>query len=157
MYLIDTNIHAAYLLQNFEDDDLTGRYLSFFNTIPLSDRLIPDFIIGELETFIIRVVPSRYGLNSEDKQELKQLTFDYIERITTGCTVVVPDVEVVQHAKKIYLANSIARYISFVDSLLIAFAARHNHFLYTKDERLSYVAKQYNVMLPNKDKNLLCI
>lgn len=44
MYLVDTNIHAAYLLQNYEGDQLTKQYLQLYNKLPLADRLLPDFI-----------------------------------------------------------------------------------------------------------------
>lgn len=46
MYLIDTNIHAAYLLQNFENDKVTLNYLAEYEKIPLNERIIPDFILG---------------------------------------------------------------------------------------------------------------
>ena len=54
-YVIDTNIHAAYLLQGYEADPLTKKYLAFYSKIPLSQRLVPDFIMNEFELFITQV------------------------------------------------------------------------------------------------------
>lgn len=45
-YIIDTNIHAAFLLQGYEADPLTKKYLAFYNILPLPQRLVPDFIMS---------------------------------------------------------------------------------------------------------------
>ena len=49
MYLIDTNIHAAYLLQNFETDAHTKQYLACYSQMKLAERVIPDFILGKIK------------------------------------------------------------------------------------------------------------
>jgi hypothetical protein len=111
MHIVDTNIHAAYLLQRFERDDRTKQYLQVFATIPLADRVVPDFILGEFETFIMKVIPPRYQLNRDDKKKLKELTFDYIHRLRAECTLIVPDVATVQRACDIYFENKDTFYI----------------------------------------------
>lgn len=147
MYLIDTNIHAAYLLQNFEYDELTKQYLKLYENITLGDRVVPDFILGEFETFIMRVVPPRYQLNSEDKNKLKQLSLEYIDRLTRQCTIIVPDVKTVQKARDIYLKYAYSNYISFTDSLLLATAQQNNFMLFSKDARLNAIAQQLDIPL----------
>ncbi len=147
MYLIDTNIHAAYLLQNFEDDQLTKQYLKFYNKILLADRVVPDFILAEFETFIMQVVPTRYKLEREDKQKLRQLALDYIHRLTNECTIIVPKVETVQRASQIYFENISTHYLSFNDCLVLATAEQNKYTLFTKDERLNTVAKQLGINL----------
>ena len=70
MYVIDSNIHVAYLLQHYEDDVVTKKYLAFYTTIPTAERVVPDFILGEFETLIMQVIPSRYQLKGEDKKNV---------------------------------------------------------------------------------------
>lgn len=152
MYIIDTNIHAAYLLQNYEDDALTKKYLDAYDTIALVDRIIPDFIIGEFETFIIQVVPSRYQLEGKDKEKLKQLAFAYIHGITSESTLIVPDVETVQRARDIYFENARSHYISFVDSLVLATAEQNNYTIFSKDGRLNTLAQKLNIPLLQPQK-----
>jgi predicted nucleic acid-binding protein len=147
MYLIDTNIHAAYLLQNFEGDKVTKLYLSLYDTITLSERVVPDFILGEFETLIMKVVPARYGLNSDDKQKLKRTAQDYIKSLTEDCTIVVPEVRTVQRARNLYFENMDTHYISFVDCLVLATAEQNNYAIFTKDERLSTLAKKLTISL----------
>ncbi len=152
MYIIDANIHAAYLLQNYEDDTLTKRYLVTYDMIALADRIIPDFIIGEFETFIIQVVPSRYQLEGKDKEKLKQLAFDYIRRITYESTLIVPDVETVQRARDIYFEGAQSHYISFVDSLVLATAEQNNYTIFSKDGRLNTLAQKLTIPLLQPQK-----
>lgn len=147
MFLIDTNIHAAYLLQNYEDDELTTRYLALYDTIALVDRVIPDFILGEFETFIMQVVPPRYKLEGEDKEKLRQLAFEYIHRITTESTLIVPQLKTVQRARDIYFENVKSHYISFVDSLVLATVEQNNYTLFSKDGRLNTLAQKLNIQL----------
>lgn len=147
MYLIDTNIHAAYLLQNFEEDNLTKQYLKLYNEIRLIDRVVPDFILGEFETFIMQVVPSRYKLNAKDKNKLKQLVLEYMQRLTNEYTIIVPTVEIVKRAKDIFFENAKARYVSFVDSLMLATAEETNYTLFTKDNRMSIIAEKLKIPL----------
>lgn len=152
MYIIDTNIHAAYLLQNYEDDALTKKYLDTYDTIALVDRVIPDFIIGEFETFIIQVVPSRYQLEGKDKENLKQLAFAYIHRIISESTLVVPEVDTVQRARDIYFENARSHYISFVDSLVLATAEQNNYAIFSKDGRLNTLAQKLTIPLLQPQK-----
>lgn len=147
MHIIDTNIHAAYLLQNYEVDAFTKQYLKLYDQIALVDRVIPDFILGEFETFIIQVVPSRYQLKGKDKDKLKQLAFEYIHKITTKSTLIVPEVKTVQRARDIYFENVKSHYISFVDSLTLAIAEQNNYTIFSKDERLNTLAQKLNIQL----------
>jgi len=141
MYIIDTNIHAAYLLQNFENDELTKKYLELYNTITLSERIVPDFILGEFETFIIKVAPSRYRLNSKDTKKLKQLAFDYIHKLTHDCVISAPEIHTVQRARDIYFENVNTHYIGFIDCLILAEAEKNKYTIFTKDARMSNIAK----------------
>ncbi|HUD44008.1 MAG TPA: PIN domain-containing protein [Patescibacteria group bacterium] len=145
MYLVDTNIHAAYLLQNYENDDVTRQYLHFYETVSLVDRAIPDFILGEFETFMMQVVPSRYNLQIEDKRKIQQLTTEYMQNLTTDCTLIVPDTETFQYAKDIYFEYLNSHYISFVDALVLATADRNSYPILTKDERMKLLAKRMNI------------
>lgn len=147
MYLIDTNIHAAYLLQNIEDDELTLQYLNLYDTIALSERIIPDFILAELETFILKVIPARYKLGTDDKQKLKELALDYLHRLTHECTIVVPSIDIVKHARDLYFANATTHYMSFIDCLVLATAKHNKYILFTKDTRMKMIAKQLNIQL----------
>lgn len=146
MYLIDTNIHAAYLLQNYEDDKLTKEYLKLYNDIALSDRLIPDFILGEFETFIMQVVPPRYRLNTQDSRKLKQLALEYLYRITHECTIIVPEVPTVQYARDLYFKHANTHYLSFVDCLVLATAKHNQYTLLTKDTRMNTIAKKLQIV-----------
>src|SRR5436190_2771919 len=147
MYLIDTNIHTAYLLQeDFEKDDLTKKYLALYKEITLAERVVPDFILGEFETFIMHVAPSRFQLNPEDKQKLKQLALDYIRKLTDECTIIVPEVKTVQRARDIFFENVHTHYMSFVDCLLLAAAQHSGYSLMTKDKKLNDRAKEIDVV-----------
>lgn len=145
MYLIDTNIHAAFLLQNFEYDKLTRQYLKLFENITLADRVVPDFILGELETFIIRVIPPRYQLNSKDEHKLKELAFDYIHRLAFECTIVVPEIHTVLDARDLYFKYANTNYLSFIDCLILATAKSNKYTLLSKDTRLNTIAHQLDI------------
>jgi predicted nucleic acid-binding protein len=145
MYLIDTNIHAAYLLQHFEDDAVTKQYLARYNSIALSDKVVPDYILGEFETFIMKVVPSRYQLNAEDAQKLKHLALDYLKILTTDCTIVASDVRTVERARDIYFEIATTNYLSFIDCLVLATAEHHSFTVFTKDGRVNSVAKKLQI------------
>jgi predicted nucleic acid-binding protein len=147
MNIVDTNIHAAYLLQSFERDERTKQYLQVFATIPLGDRVVPDFILGEFETFITRVIPPRYQLNGDDKEKLKELTFDYIHRLRTECTLIVPDVATMQRAYDIYFENKDTFYISFADCLVLATAEQNKFAVFSKDERVNKIAMQLTIQV----------
>jgi|SRR3954469_15279019 predicted nucleic acid-binding protein len=145
MYLIDTNIHAAYLLQYFEDDAVTKQYLARYNSIALSDRVVPDFILGEFETFIMKVVPSRYQLTAEDTQKLKHLALVYLKTLTQECTIVATEVKTVERAWDIYFENATTSYLSFVDCLVLATAEHHAFTVFTKDGRINTMAKKLQI------------
>jgi predicted nucleic acid-binding protein len=145
MYLIDTNIHAAYLLQNFETDMQTKRYLALYNDMQLADRIVPDFILGEFETFIIQVVPSRYRLNTDDKQKLKHLALDYINRLTNECPLVVPTIDAVRVAHDIFFDNAHTHYMSFIDCLLLATAKQLDVPLFTQDRKVRDAATKLHI------------
>ncbi len=145
MYLVDTNIHAAFLLQDYEGDELTKQYLELFVEISLADRVVSDFILGEFETFIMQVVPSRYKLKPDYKKKLKQLALDYIERLTSECTVITPDVQTVQRARDIYFEYANTHYMSFIDCLILATAKHNNYTLFTKDRRMITIAKKLEI------------
>lgn len=147
MYLIDTNIHAAYLLQNFETDELTKSYLDLYEKIKLADRIVTDFILGEFETFIMQVVPSRYQLATEDKLKLKQIALDYIYRLTHECTLIPTEVETLKEAGDLFFENAQTYYISFVDSLTLAAARQHGYTIFTKDARMSVIADKLKISL----------
>lgn len=147
MYLVDTNIHAAYLLQNFEDNKITKDYLNLYETITLADRIVPDFIAGEFETFIMQVVPSRYKLEGNDRKKLRSLALDYLQGLSRECTMVVPEVETFKRAWELYFKNCTSHYLSFVDCLILATAEQNKYTILTKDVRLSTVAKQLDIPL----------
>ena len=145
MYLIDTNIHAAFFLQKHETDVESKKYVEFFKQIPLSQRLIPDFVLNEFEILMVQVVPSRYRLNTRDKNAVRNLTFEYIKEVVNQCKVVTPTVASVQAAAKIYLKHTNKHYISFTDSLIISTAKQLGASVFTKDERLKGRAHEEKV------------
>ena|SRR5947209_1530352 len=145
MYLIDTNIHVAFLLQNIENDTLTKQYLAMYEGIPFKERVVPDYILGELETFIIQVVPSRYQLPAEDVTKLKHLTHKYFRWLTEECTIVVPNIQTVERARDIYFENAATNYISFIDSLCLATAQHYSYIIFTRDKRMNSLAKQHHI------------
>ncbi len=148
MYLIDTNIHASFLLQTYEKDPVSTAYTHYLNTIALSERVITDFILGEFETFIIQVVPSRLKLNSIDKKKLKQLAYDYIDRITHNCTLITPQIQTLHKARDMYFDNYKTHYLSFVDCLILATAQENTYTILTKDIRMNTIAKQLHIQVP---------
>src|SRR3954462_14875952 len=145
MFLIDTNIHAAFLLQNFGNDDLTKQYLATYHAIKLKERVVPDYILGELETFIMQVVPSRYQLPAEDMKKIKHLTHEYLSWLTQECTIVVPEVQTVERARDIYFENATTNYISFFDSLCLATAEQNGYTIFTRDKRMNSLAKRMHI------------
>jgi len=146
MYLIDTNIHAAYLLQDFENDETTKQYLTQYRNIPLSERVVPDFILGEFETFINRVAPPKYRLNAEDSEKLQTLAIDYIQQMTTDFTLVTSDVQTIKNASGIYFDNFQKNYLSFNDCLLLATAKQTSFTIFTKDKRMRSLAKKLQII-----------
>jgi predicted nucleic acid-binding protein len=147
MYLIDTNIHAAYILQGYENDETTKQYLNQYRKIALSDRVVPDFILGEFETFITRVAPPKYHLNAEDAEKLQSLAFDYIKQMTNEFTLVTPDVQTIQNASGIFFANCERNYLSFNDCMLLATAKQNSFTVFTKDKPMSKLAKKLQISI----------
>src|SRR4051812_28090211 len=145
MYIIDTNIHAAYLLQDYENDETTKQYINQYRKIALTERIIPDFILGEFETFINRVAPPKYHLNAEDTEKLQILAIDYIKQMTNDFTLVTPDVQTIQNASTIYFDNYQQKYLSFNDCLLLATAKQNSFIVFTKDKRMSTLAKKLQI------------
>jgi|SRR3954451_5973729 predicted nucleic acid-binding protein len=137
MFLIDTNILAAEILQAYEQDPLTKSYLAFYTKVPLLKRVIPDFILAELETLMTQVVPSRYNLSPELKQQMKALTATYMGRLIDEHTLVTPTVATIKEAFPIYQQNLQSHYISLTDSLLLALARQNDFTIVSKDERLN--------------------
>ena len=145
MFLIDTNIHAAYILKQYENDPLTVQYTTFYKQLSLKHRLVPDFILGEFETLLLQAVPSRYKLDTEEKQELKKLVHEYITDIRRDYPLITSSEDVVRKAFEIYHTNFSTRYISFTDSLLLALASAHQYTLLTKDQKLHVIAQQMRI------------
>ncbi len=154
MYLIDTNIHAAYILKTYENDKLTQQYVSFYSTIALTYRIVPDFILNEFEIFITRVAPSKYHLTAEQKPQLRQAVFEYIRDIKKSFTLVTTPMEVYKSAFDIYFLYAKDSYISFTDSLLLALARNGGYTLLTKDNRLQTIAKELRIAFykPQEEK-----
>ena len=123
----------------------TRKYLTLYNGIELIDRVVPDFILGEFETFIMQVVPSRYKLDKEDKQRLEQLALDYIYRLTHECTIVTPEVKTVQKARDIFFENVKTHYMSFFDCLVLATAQDNEYTVVTKDRKMNARAKELDI------------
>jgi predicted nucleic acid-binding protein len=145
MFLIDTNILVAEVLKEYEQDQMTLSYLAFFKKLPLMKRVIPDFILNEFETMITQVVPSRYNLTAELKQNLKTITCKYLGEIVVEHTLITPTTAIVKDAFSIYQQNVQTHYISFTDSLVLALARQSNFTILSKDQRLNARAKELNI------------
>ena len=143
--LIDTNIFVADLLEAYEKDEVTHEYLSFFRKIPFQERIVTDFILGELETVVLQTIPPRYQLDSEKKQSLKTSVLKYFEEIRNIYRITTPPESVVKEAFAMYHNNFSIRYISFTDSLLLALAKAHHFTLLTKDQKIHAIAKQMKI------------
>jgi len=145
MFLIDTNILVADILKEYEQDQMTLPYLAFFKKLPLMKRVIPDFILNEFETLITQVVPSRYSLTTELKQNLKNITCTFMEKLIAEHTVITPTTAIVKDAFSIYQQNVNSHYISFTDSLVLALARQSNFTILSKDQRLNNRAKELHI------------
>jgi predicted nucleic acid-binding protein len=144
-YVIDTNIHAAFLLQGYEDDPLTKKYLKFYAMTPLSERLVPDFIMNELELFITQVAPVKYRMNGEQIASFSKVVNTYLHDIATSFTLLTTPLEAYKNAFAIYEQNAQERHISFTDSLLLALASNQGHLLLTQDRRIQTIAKELRI------------
>jgi predicted nucleic acid-binding protein len=144
-YIIDTNIHAAYLLQGYEDDPLTKKYLKFYNMTPLSERLVPDFIMSELELFITQVAPVKYRMTTEQTPAFYKAVSAYLSDVATSFTLLATSMEAYKEAFSLYEQNAKERHISFTDSLLLALAKQQGHLLLTKDKRIHTIARELRV------------
>lgn len=136
MYLIDTNVHATYVLQKFELDEVSLKYVDAFEKILLSKRVVTDFVISELDSILLRVAPTKYGLNEGDRLVLKRLAFGYIHACVEHCFVQTPSLSVVRQSLDYYQRYSTDGYISFVDAMLLSMAKNNGYILMTMDERL---------------------
>ena len=145
MFVIDTNIHAAYLLQHYENDELTKKYLSFYTSIPLSQRIVPEFILNEFEIFILQVAPYKYRLTPDQREQFQMAVIEYIHDISHSFTLALPSLSAYKQAIDIYQMHSKKRFISFTDSLLISLAHDQGFTILTKDNRLQEIAKELNV------------
>ena len=144
-YIIDTTIHAAYLLQGYEDDPLTKKYLKFYATIPLSERLVPDFIMNEFELFITQVAPVKYRMSGEQASAFYKAVHTYLHDIASSFALVTTPLEAYKDAFGIYEQNLEERHISFTDSLLLSLAKQQGYLLLTKDRRIQRIAKELRV------------
>ena len=144
-YLIDTNIHAAYVLQAYEADPLTKKYLAFYAMTPLSERLIPDFIVNEFELFVTQVAPVKYRMRPEQTSSFYKAVHTYLHDIAASCTLVTASLEAYRNAFSIYEHNAQQRYISFTDSLLLSLAKQMDFLLLTKDRRIQTIAQELRV------------
>ena len=144
-YIIDTTIHAAYLLQGYEDDLLTKKYLKFYATIPLSERLVPDFIMNEFELFITQVAPAKYRMSGEQATSFDKAVTTYLHDIASSFTLVTTPLEAYKSAFSLYEQNAEQRHISFTDSLLLALAKQQGYLILTKDKRIQTIAKELRV------------
>jgi predicted nucleic acid-binding protein len=146
MQLIDTNILIADLLSEYEDDPLTKKYLDYYRKIPTIERILPDFILAEMEILLIQVIPVKYKLNTEQRQELKQVTLAYLEKLTSQCILVSTTPPIIDQAVKIYHQNFDSKYISFTDSLYLAMALEHHYSIITQDHKINAIAKSMEIL-----------
>jgi len=144
-YVIDTNIHAAYLLQGSEADPLTQKYLAFYAMTPLSQRLVPDFILNEFELFITQVAPVKYRMSGEQVASFYKAVNTYLHDIAASFTLLTTPMEAYKSAFSIYEQNAQQRHISFTDCLLLALAKQQDFLLLTKDRRVQTIAKELRV------------
>ena len=154
MYLIDTNIIISQLLVEYEQDEQTQLYRNFYNSIPFRQRVIPDFVLNEVEVFMRNVVPSRYGkcMLKRDLQEMKDATTACIGHFIEECTLTSPSVAMIKLAFSYYKQLESAHYISFTDCLLLAVAKESGYTIISRDERLNEQAKGLRILFyqPNK-------
>lgn len=147
MFLIDTNIHAAYLLQAYEKDDLTRQYLAFYEQLPLIHRVVPDFVLNEFEILMIRAVPSRYQMTPDQRAQMKQVVVDYLQDIFANCTLATPTLTIMKRAFEMYKHYATTSYLSITDSLILAMSEQNNYTLLTKDERMQTLARELKLPL----------
>lgn len=147
MFIIDTNILASEILLKYEQDELTEKYRTFFQKIPLIKRIVPDFILNEFELLITKVIPSRYKnqMSEIEKKELRKITSEYMERIIEGYTLASPSTSVIKKAFGFYKRFESTHYISFTDSLLLATAKDNDYTLISKDQRINDRAKELGI------------
>jgi predicted nucleic acid-binding protein len=145
MFLIDTNIHAAYLLQAYEQDEVTKQYLTAYEQIPLINRVVADFVLNELELLLLKAVPPRFHMTPEQEELLKQEVFAYFHDMFTHFTLATPSSQTVKHAYELYQRYAHTKYISFTDSLVLALAEQNNYTILSKDRRLNDIAQQLSI------------
>jgi predicted nucleic acid-binding protein len=136
MYLIDTNVHVAYVLQRYELDGLSIKYVKALEKILLSERVVADIIFAELDSVLLRVAPVKYCLSNEDKVKLKKIVSRYFGACIDNCVLGVLSSNVIEQAVSLYRRFLEDGYISFVDAMLLAMAKSQGYVLMTMDERL---------------------
>lgn len=147
MYLIDTNIHAAYLLQAYENDEETRKYLAAFEKIPLINRVAADFILNELELLLLKAVPPRFRMTSEQESELKKIFYEYFQEIFINFTLAVPSIQILKSGYDFYRQYRQGKYLSFTDCLILALAEHNNYIIFSKDKRLNETATQIGLSI----------
>lgn len=145
MYLVDTNIHIAYLLHAYESDPTTLRYLDFYHSLQISSIVLSDFILTELEAIVFQVVPKRYSLDENGKDSLFAAGRKYIDKLSSDGVFMNIDGELVQRGVRIYDKVHKNQYISLADSLMIALALRERVSILSRDKRLVQVAREMKV------------
>ena len=147
MFLIDTNILISEILIEYEKDEQTLTYRAFYQQMPLIKRVLPDFILSELEIYMTQVVPSRYQkrMNENERKRIRPVTSAYMEQLIEKSTLISPSLSVIKTAFALYKRFENTHYISFTDSLLLAVADANVYTLLTKDQRLISKAKELHI------------
>lgn len=145
MYIVDTNIHVATLLKDYERDNETLRYIEFYNSLNLKDRIVTDFILVELESVIFQVVPRRYALNELEKRNLFEVLFTYLKSLISDVSYLTADRAVVADGMSIFEHHLDRKYLSLADCLIIALAKKEKVKILSRDKRLVEVANGLGV------------
>lgn len=145
MFLVDTNILISEILSKFEKDETAKKYRGFYQRLALSERVITDFILNELETYMIQVVPSRYKLKDDKKKEMNEITRSFLKSAIRTFSLDSPSPAVIKMALSWYEKFFLSHPISFTDSLLLALAQDRSYTLLTQDKRLIACARQMQI------------
>ena len=145
MYLLDTNILASEILKKYEQDQKTLLYRHFLNSISLEKRIVSDFILGEFETFMLRVVPKRYKMAETEKNDLIAVTHAHLAKLIELCTMENTTNSIVTQALSIYQKYAHIHYINFTDSLFLSCAQANGYTILSQDQRLTARAKELKI------------
>ncbi len=150
MYIIDTSILVAELLQKYNDqeDEISKKYLYVYRKIPLMKRVIPDFILNEFELFTTHVIPARYSLQVSEKKQLHDVVASYLRQIIANCTINSPNKQIVKTAFSLYqhpTNDENSNHISFTDSLLLAMASKLQYVIVSTDPQIITYASELNI------------